>query len=379
MKIGLVRERLSGTGGAERAAREIVMALSGLGHEVHVFSLTLPGQMRDKVTWHQCPPLRRWPRARRMVQFNRWLVSEAPAAKVYFLLSIGPYDLTDVLRTGDGVWREWSQICLQHLPRWRVALTPYYRTKLRQEERVFNPANTRLVISVSHMVAREILKYYDYPPERIKVIYNGVDQTHFRPLSGDQKRLLREQKGFAGDDFIVLFSGAGFWRKGADRALEIMAQWQALSNRKLHFVLVGKAENRSFEQLAARLKVANVSFIGPVPPDAMLQWYQLSDLFLLPARYDPIANVCLEANACGVPVAASTTTGFFELITPINGLILEDDPLQNARQLELYCRQLPDAETVRGAVAHLTWESYIQQIVEALEWARQFPRPSGLG
>ena len=35
---------------------------------------------------------------------------------------------------------------------------------------------------------------------------------------------------------------------------------------------------------------------------------------MLPTRYDPAANVCLEALACGTPVVTSTENGASELL-----------------------------------------------------------------
>ena len=64
------------------------------------------------------------------------------------------------------------------------------------------------------------------------------------------------------------------------------------------------------EALAARLAVLGVE--------------QVQDLlFILPTRYDPFANACLEALACGVPVITSRRNGAAE-VCPYPWMSVED-------------------------------------------------------
>lgn len=381
MKIGYVRTDTVGYGGAERVSGQILAQLVEQGYEVHVFSRRIAAELEGKVLLHASPKRRKGSRIVRHLAFSKWLAAEVPLCKLDVLLSIERFVPCDVLRAGGGVHRRWMDICNADLPLWKkyfLELSPANRLALRDEKAVFNRQNTRLVISNSQMVADEIIERYQYPADHIKVIHNGCDQKYFCPLPVAEKEQLRQQKGFASDELLVLFAGSGFWRKGADVALEIMARWQQKTTRKIHFVLLGKAENKSFEQLAQNLKLKDTHFKGVIAPDEMRQWYQISDLLLFPTRYDPFANVCLEANACGVPVATSTTNGFAEVITEQNGLVLPENADQAALQLEQYCRKLPSCEQVKDIVAYLTWDGYIQQVIEGLQWAQQFPRPKGL-
>jgi UDP-glucose:(heptosyl)LPS alpha-1,3-glucosyltransferase len=52
--------------------------------------------------------------------------------------------------------------------------------------------------------------------------------------------------------------------------------------------------------------------------------YAGADLFVLPTRYDPFANACLEAMACGLPVLTSAANGAAELLQDgLNGGVLK--------------------------------------------------------
>jgi UDP-glucose:(heptosyl)LPS alpha-1,3-glucosyltransferase len=59
--------------------------------------------------------------------------------------------------------------------------------------------------------------------------------------------------------------------------------------------------------------------------------YAGADLFVLPTLYDPFANACLEAMACGLPVLTTAANGAAELIRDgINGCVLGDAPSAEA-------------------------------------------------
>jgi UDP-glucose:(heptosyl)LPS alpha-1,3-glucosyltransferase len=55
--------------------------------------------------------------------------------------------------------------------------------------------------------------------------------------------------------------------------------------------------------------------------------YAGADVFVLPTLYDPFANTCLEAMACGLPVVTTEANGVAELLQDgINGCVLSGMP-----------------------------------------------------
>ena len=57
----------------------------------------------------------------------------------------------------------------------------------------------------------------------------------------------------------------------------------------------------------------------------MQKYYAVSDLLVYPSLYEPFANVCLEACACGLPVLTTSQNGSCELIEHgKNGYIIEN-------------------------------------------------------
>jgi UDP-glucose:(heptosyl)LPS alpha-1,3-glucosyltransferase len=67
--------------------------------------------------------------------------------------------------------------------------------------------------------------------------------------------------------------------------------------------------------------------------------YPAADGLLLPTRYDPCANACLEAAACGLPVVSSAHNGAMEWVDD-GGVVVSQtlDPAAWARALDALAR-----------------------------------------
>ena len=86
---------------------------------------------------------------------------------------------------------------------------------------------------------------------------------------------------------------------------------------------------------------------------------------MLPTRYDPFANVCLEAMACGIPVLTSAANGASEVV-PESWMICES-PADYTLALE---RITPDLGTRCRAVAESfppegSYRRALQLLIEA--------------
>lgn len=150
----------------------------------------------------------------------------------------------------------------------------------------------RIVMANSRLGAEGIRR--DYRPKRVEIVYNGVDLARFAPDPG-ARSAMRSALGMNGP--TAVFLGSGFRRKGLDVAISALpASWQ--------LYVVGNDP--------AFRAPPNVRFLGPVlAPERILQ---SADVMILPTRYDPFANSCLEALACGVPVLTTSSNGAAEIL-----------------------------------------------------------------
>jgi len=177
---------------------------------------------------------------------------------------------------------------------------------------MFESPRLRAVICNSRMVRDEIRQDFRIEPDKLHVIYNGVDLEHFHPRLRDSLRgAARGELRCDARDTLFLFVGSGFSRKGLDAAIEALAQ---AGNDAYWLLVVGRdREQGRFEALAERLGVApRVRFLGGRQDVRPL--YAAADCFILPSRYDPFPNTGLEALAMGLPSIVSSRCGAAEVV-----------------------------------------------------------------
>ena len=325
MKIAIVRQRYNPYGGAERFVERALSALVKEGAEISLITRHWEGaEHSGGYRQIRCDPPYRGRLSR-----DRGFVRCAQQQ-----MAAGGFDITQahervpgcmIFRAGDGVHAAW----LDRLRRLRgplgrlgVALNPYHRHVLRAEREMFAHPALRAVICNSRMVRDEIVRYYQVAPEKLHVIYNGIDLDAFHPrLAGEHRQRLRAELGIAGEAPLFLYVGNGFERKGVPQLLRAFA---GMERRDARLAIVGGDKHlHAMQRLAGRLGIAErVHFAGPqrdVKP-----WYGAADAFVLPTLYDPFPNAGLEALACGLPVVTSADSGTAELIVDdANGYVCD--------------------------------------------------------
>jgi len=283
-RIAFLRRRFSPTGGAERYLLRLAAGLATQGHKITLY----------------CED---WSPRENPFQEVRKIDSNDPdsfARKVMLLPMRERHDVVfslervpgcDIYRAGDGVHADWLAYRRAFYPvmgRIRTMLRSKNDRLCKLEARVFAPGGVRRLICNSRFVADQIVQRFDFPSDRIDVIYNGVPYLQF---SMGDRALGRRALHLNSDDYVVLLVGAGSERKGHAIARDAMRR--------------------------IKKKNAKLVIIDSPPPIAMPHVYAAADVFLLPTLYDPFANVTLEALAAGLPVITSAQNGASE--------IMEDD------------------------------------------------------
>jgi UDP-glucose:(heptosyl)LPS alpha-1,3-glucosyltransferase len=188
-------------------------------------------------------------------------------------------------------------------------------------------------------VREEVLANYPVAPERVVVIPNGVDVRRFHPRLREERRAeVRRRYTLGEEEFLVLFLGTGFRRKGLDTAIAAVAAIPG--TQRVRLLVGGRGDVQEWRRLARRLKALDrVLFLGPV--DRPEDLYAASDVLVLPTRYDPFPNVVLEAMACGLPVVTTRAAGVVDLLRDgEDALVIES--AEEPHRLEAALRRLMD-------------------------------------
>lgn len=320
MRIAYVHKRWSLHGGTERHLVGIASWMARNGHEVHVWVNRREAEAPPGVTFHRLPILKLGG-AIRALSFAIAAERLVPKRDYDVVQGFGKTIRHDVFRAGGGVHAEF----LKRVYGPRADLLrrlPKHWVTLRIEAKTFDPGNFRRVIANSSLARAEILRHYPaVPPERVAVIPNGVDLERFHPARRDLvRRKLRGELGIPGEAPLLLFVGTGFKRKGLDTLLSALAPF---GTDAPYLAVAGKDEEGG--AAGPRLE-GRVRYLGPRSDVEDL--YAAADLFAFPTRYDPFANVCLEALASGLPVVTTAANGASEILEEgaTGRVVSPDDP-----------------------------------------------------
>lgn len=344
MKIAVIRMECSyRKGGAERYAANLCKALATMGHQVWVLAETFDPAIHPDLI-HIPIKVDRTSSWSRNNSFNRNSQEAVAKLDADAVLALSRSFPSDAFRVSDPLHRFWMKIRYPgKLHRWLQELNPRHRAILKLENAILDPANTRMIITNSQLSKTVIREYYDYPAERIHVVYNGVDLEKFRPAPREVS---------AGEAVRLLFVGQDFKRKGLAPVIDALAAVRA-KGLDCQLRVIGRDNPEPYRQQAVRLGIADsIQFEGP--SGTIQTAYQAADLFVFPTLYDPFANVCLEALACGLPVLTTTTNGSSEVVTEgADGYVIHGEPSGLASGIAgkviTFC-QLPAAE--REAMRH---------------------------
>jgi UDP-glucose:(heptosyl)LPS alpha-1,3-glucosyltransferase len=238
------------------------------------------------------------------------------------LLSFERVFACDIYRAGDGVHAAWLDRRARFEPGWKrwFRWASRKHARLLRLERALFTGGARRVIANSQIVKREIVEHYGYPEERIDVVYNGVPAAA-ADLSARSEG--RAELGLKPDDYVALFAGSGWERKGLRFGCDAAGQVPGLS-----LLIAGKGKLSFKPKVASRTgdhphDPSPHRFLGPRSDVPRLM--AAADVFILPTIYDPFSNACLEALAAGLPVITTSANGFAEIMTPgIHGTVVDD-------------------------------------------------------
>lgn len=199
-------------------------------------------------------------------------------------------------------------------------------------------------ICISQFIAQKCIENLRADKNRLDVLYNSVDTNLFKPVPDAEKNALRERAGLQPSDFVVIFTGRLQPYKGIKELLQGFSQ---LHDKTIKLLVVGNSffsgssSNPFIEKLktAAKDCLNNVVFTGYVSHAKINEYYQMSDIAVLPSIWEePFGLTCLEAISCGLPVVITHSGGMPEIVDDKCGFVLEKDetlPIKIAEHIKM--------------------------------------------
>jgi teichuronic acid biosynthesis glycosyltransferase TuaC len=212
------------------------------------------------------------------------------------------------------------------------------------------------LLAVSHAL-KEVMVTLGMPAEAISVHYTGVDLDRFVPVD---RVAAKAALGVSGS--LLVTAGALIPRKGQAfviRALEHLPEATLL--------LVGDGEDRAALETTARPFGSRVRFLGARPHAELPGLLAAADVMVLPSSSEGLANVWVEALACGTPIVITDVGGAREVLDrPEVRRLVARDPAAIAEAIRAILAEPPPPDAIRRTAERFSWDRNARELRDHL-------------
>jgi UDP-glucose:(heptosyl)LPS alpha-1,3-glucosyltransferase len=310
-KYGLV-------GGGEKYALELTERIAASDrYKIHVFANQWRTQS-DRITFHKVPIIA-FPKFLTTVSFA-WFANQ----------EIGETNF-DLIHTHERIFR--ADIFTMHsvphrfwvreIRKKRMSLFDYGTAWV--EGQLIHKGKCKKYLPVSSLTKEKFLQEFTVDPDKIQIVYPGVDIDKFSRLDRQRCRQdIRRRFGLGEADTVLLFVSMNFELKGLDNLIASMARIKAKQpDAKLKLLVAGKGNEKKYSRLARECGLAGDVIFSGVWKDDIEKVYLASDIFSMLSKFDTFGMAVLEAMSASLPVVISENVGAKDLVRDgMNGYVV---------------------------------------------------------
>lgn len=236
------------------------------------------------------------------------------------------------------------------------------------------------IIATSLSDARYLTSLYRCLKNKISVVTPGVDLKLFKPKD---KSKAKQAVGLRTNWKLILFVGRIESLKGIDVLLYAMKILLS-NNPQMHFCLwilggIKGSEKKPkelerLEELSRSLNISeDIKFIERKHQDELPNYYNASEIVVLPSHYESFGIVALEGMACGIPVIVTDATGAAGLFDKRNSPLITsaNNPLMLAEKIKHLLTDKNEYQKVSQEVLEkakqLSWENIAETFIEIIK------------
>ncbi len=170
------------------------------------------------------------------------------------------------------------------------------------------------IIAVSECTKRDAIHFYDLPPEKITVIYEGVNSA-LHPTH-DPNLIARARTRYAKDQPFLFFLSTIEPRKNIIALIDAL---RVLRSRGFpHRLLIAGRKGWLYQDTLDHVKKtgmeSEIDFLDYVDDAELPALFAACDAFVFPSLYEGFGLPPLEAMACGAPVVSSNVSSLPEIL-----------------------------------------------------------------
>ena len=311
MKIAFAIFKYFPWGGLQKDFMRTMSEVAARGHEVTCFTGSWEGEIPSFIHVEMLP-LKKVTNHGRAAEFEKLFAEKIRNGAFDRTVTFNRIGGTDVYFAGDDCYAAG----LAHKSR-LLRLFPRYRTFLRQEKNILNPAAKTHILYLDQRQKNDYMAYYGTQEERFTFLPPTGEPECMR---NDHTIRLREAKrkelNLSDDQLLLISVAADFHCKGIDRTLNAVVALPEDIRKKCVLCLIGGSDpkrRKQFIQQSEQLGIKQQTiFAGP--RDDVYAYLAAADLMVHPARKEAAGTVLAEALASGVPIICSAVCGYASIV-----------------------------------------------------------------
>ena len=226
------------------------------------------------------------------------------------------------------------------------------------------------IATVSEFSRKDIASTFNLPESDIDVLCNGIDHT-FAPVDDHKKQVIRER--FSQGKKYFLFVGALHPRKNVHRVVEAFNE--AVQNGVESSLLIAGNKFWQYPELDSALaKIeyrTNIRFLGHIHTADLPLLMAGAEGLVFPSLYEGFGIPLIEAEACNIPVIASSKSVMEEVS---NGSAFFVNPLEVGEIASAIVR-IENGERNPVVKNHsYTWDKAAELLWESIQHTLQFKK-----
>ena len=249
-----------------------------------------------------------------------------------------------------------------------AAIEPLFRTSSRIPL-IWSYRNSEIVLCISSYTKNELEKLTGLG----KFIVHPLDGVNYELFSKPRDLSDLERKWRPGKILLTVCNLKK--RKGLDISIKAFKYVKA-EFKDAKYLIIGTGNPEPYKQLAYKLGIKDVYFLGAVSDEELARYYQLCDVYVMTPKRAGVMDVegfglvYLEAGAAGKPVVASAHGGVPDVVKHmVNGILVPENDYKSTAEAIL--KILRDEELARKLgnngrrLARLfTWENIVKSLMK---------------
>lgn len=191
---------------------------------------------------------------------------------------------------------------------------------------------------------------------KLRIHYTGLDRARFYPRTRIEARrdaLDKLNLALPADAPLLVCPGALIAIKGQSLAIDALADLPGA-----HLALAGTGADEAALRQQAQAYPGRVHFLGQVSHDILPMLMSAADAVVLPSEREGLANVWVEAMACGAPLVIPDIGGAREVVTTPNaGRLVERTPAAIAQAIAEILNSAIPQKDVAAHADRFSWEA----------------------